>query len=176
MLRPALLRSTLSSLLFGAALPAIALAAAPGPAVTVSGLVEHPLTLRAEALRQWPPARIVSLQLPGNDGVGPASPGVVRGVRLRDLLDQARIVQRDHTTDKKLAIIAGATDGYKVVFSWNEVFNSAAGDSMLVLFERDGKPLAANEGPLALIAGKDIKTAARHVRWLQSIEVRQVVD
>lgn len=161
-------------------MPAIAVEhappASPNQAVTVSGLVEHRLVLRAEALRQYRPAQIVELKLPGKGGAEPATPSVVRGVRLRDILDQATIVKRDHTTIKKLAIIAGATDGYKVVFSWNEIFNSDAGDSMLVLFERDGKPLAAAEGPLALIAGKDTKTAPRHVRWLQSIDVRQVVD
>jgi hypothetical protein len=47
---------------------------------------------------------------------------------------------------------------------------------VLVLFERDGKPLAPAEGPLALISGKDIRTGPRHVKWLQTVEVRQIVE
>lgn len=147
--------------------------ASPARSLAITGGVEHPLDLDADKLRQRPPQQIVDLQLPGKDG-GAASR--VRGVRLRDLLDEAKIVTRDHNTVKKLAVIAGATDGYKVVFSWNELFNSAAGDSVLVLFERDGKPLSAAEGPLALIAGKDLRTGPRHVKLLQSVEVRQIVD
>jgi hypothetical protein len=163
-----------------ASVPAIAIDHAPpgvpSRSVTVSGVVERTLTLRADELRQYPPQQIVELKLAGSGGAEASKPSVVRGVRLRDILDQAKIVKRDHNTIKKLAIIAGATDGYKAVFSWNEIFNSDAGDSVLVLFDRDGKPLAAEEGTIALISGKDTKTGPRHVKWLQSIEVRQVVE
>lgn len=142
-------------------------------AVTISGAVQKPLTLDVDALRKRPQSQIVELQLPAQEG-GKAS--VVRGVRLRDLLDEAKIVAADHNTVKKLAIIASAGDGYKVVLSWNELFNSPIGDSVLVLFERDGQPLPQAEGPLALISGKDLRTGPRHVKWLQSVEVRQIVD
>jgi len=148
-------------------------APAPARSLAIGGGVEHPLTLDAEQLRARPPQQIVTLELPAREG---GKPSVVRGVRLRELLDEAKIVTRDHNTVKKLAVIAGASDGYKVVFSWSELFNSAAGDSVLVLFERDGKPLPAAEGPLALIAGKDMRSGPRHVKWLQAVEVRQIVD
>jgi DMSO/TMAO reductase YedYZ molybdopterin-dependent catalytic subunit len=141
--------------------------------VTVSGAVERPSTINVEDLRKRPEAQVVALQQPAREG-GKAS--TVRGVRLRDLLDDAKIVSRDHNTVKKLVVIASATDGYKVVFSWSELFNSPLGEQVLVLFERDGKPLDAEEGPLALISGKDLRTGPRHVKWLQAVEVRQVVD
>ena len=40
----------------------------------------------------------------------------------------------------------------------------------------DRVPLADDEGRIALISGKDIRTGPRHVKWLQSIEVRKIVD
>ncbi len=147
--------------------------AVPPTSLTVSGGVERPSTWSVDDLKKRPAQQIGELRLPGKDG---GKPAVLRGVRLRDLLDEAKIVSRDHHTVKKLAIIATATDGYKVVFSWSELFNSPAGDSVLVLFERDGKPLGREEGPLALIAGKDLRTGPRHVKWLQAVEVRQIVD
>lgn len=167
---------TLLCAAIGCAAPALShdvAPATPARAVLVKGMVEHSLNFDAAALRTRDPAQIVSLRLPAKNS-GTASE--VRGVRLRALLDEAKIVVRDHNTAKKLAIIAGATDGYQVVFSWNELFNTKAGDNVLVLFERDSKPLAASEGPLALIAGDDMRTGPRHVKWLQSIEVRQIVD
>lgn len=141
--------------------------------VSITGGVEHPATFSVDQLRQRPIGQIVSLQLTDKNA---GTTSTVRGIRLHDLLDEARIVTRDHNTVKKLAIIAGAADGYKVVFSWSELFNSPLGDSVLVLFERDGKPLPENEGPMALVSGKDIKTGPRHVKWLQAIEVRQIAD
>ncbi|MEC5161940.1 MULTISPECIES: molybdopterin-dependent oxidoreductase [unclassified Janthinobacterium] len=150
--------------------------AAASPSVTVSGAVERKLTLRADDLRGYPPRQISELQLAGRDGADAGKPVHVRGVRLRDILEQAQVVTRDHHTVKKLAVIATAGDGYKVIFSWSELFNSQVGDDVLVLFERDGKPLGADEGPLALISGKDKRTGPRHVKWLQAIEVRQIVE
>jgi len=142
--------------------------------LVVNGAVQQPLALGAEELREFDQSQIVEVRLPGRDAGAPAS--VLKGVRLRAVLERARLKTADHNTVKKLAIIAAASDGYKVVFSWNELFNAELGDSVIVVFERDGKPLAPSEGPLALISGKDIRTGPRHVKWLQSLEVRQIVD
>ncbi|MES2262485.1 MAG: molybdopterin-dependent oxidoreductase [Pseudomonadota bacterium] len=153
----------------------------PGPppaasTLAISGAVAKPLTLRADDLRAFPPELIAEWQLGGRGGADKSKMSQVRGVRLRDILERASIVTRDHNTVKKLAIIAAASDGYKVIFSWSELFNSDVGDGVLVLFERDGKALGSEEGPLALVSGKDIRTGARHVKWLQTIEVRQIVE
>lgn len=148
--------------------------AAPAGRVAVGGEVAQTLTLGVDDLRQFPTDQIVELRLPARDAG--AQPSVVKGVRLRALLERAKIVTADHNTVKKLGVIAAASDGYKVVFSWSELFNAELGDAVLVVFERDGKPLAAAEGPLALISGKDIRTGPRHVKWLQSVEVRRIVD
>jgi DMSO/TMAO reductase YedYZ molybdopterin-dependent catalytic subunit len=148
--------------------------ATPAARVAVSGAVQQALSLSVDDLRQFPQDQIVELRLPARDAT--SQPSVLKGVRLRALLERAKVVMADHNTVKKLAIIAAATDGYKVVFSWSELFNAELGNSVLVVFERDGQPLAAAEGPLALISGKDIRTGPRHVKWLQSVEVRQIVD
>ena len=44
------------------------------------------------------------------------------------------------------------------------------------MYERDGVRLLDNEGPLALVSLKDTRPGPRHVKWLQSIEVRLVAD
>ena len=171
-------RSVMMAAMLAAALPSLAHdAAAPAPAsssLSVTGAVENVLTLRVDELRKYSTTQILTRPALHNAADGKFSE--VKGVKLRDILEQAKIVKRDHNTVKKLAIIATATDGYKAVFSWNELFNSEAGDSVLVLFERDGNPLSAEEGPLALISAKDQNNGPRHVKWLQSIEVRQIVE
>jgi DMSO/TMAO reductase YedYZ molybdopterin-dependent catalytic subunit len=150
--------------------------AAPAARLTVAGAVQQKLSLSADELRKFPADQILELRLPGRGAGEQSGPSVVKGVRLRALLDAAKIATADHNTVKKLAIIATATDGYTVVFSWNELFNAELGEAVLVLFERDGQPLNAAEGPLALISGKDIRTGPRHVKWLQAIEVRQIAE
>lgn len=144
----------------------------PARGLTIGGGVERVLTLDVEALRKRPSTELAQVRVAGKFG----SKSVVRGVRLRDLLKEAGIVTVDNNTVKKLAIIASADDKYAVVFSWNELFNASAGENVLVLFERDGQPLPHAEGPLALLSADDLRTGPRHVKWLRSIEVRQVIE
>jgi hypothetical protein len=46
------------------------------------------------------------------------------------------------------------------------------GDGVLVVYERDGGPLDGTEGRIALVSLKDTRPGPRHVKWLQSIELR----
>ena len=51
-----------------------------------------------------------------------------------------------------------------------------AGAQVMVCYERDGAPLSAQDGPLAILAPGDTRTGPRHVKWLQRIEVRVLRD
>lgn len=144
--------------------------------VTVSGAVEHPLTLGVSDLRQFPPRQVAEVPLVCQTGANVGKLENFRGVLLRDILEKAVVVSRDHNDVKKTAIVARARDGYAVVFSWSELFNSPIGEGVVVFFEKDGMPLAADEGRLALISAQDLRTGPRHVKWLHEIEVRKIVD
>ncbi len=138
--------------------------------LAISGLVQKPAIIKADELRAYPIDQLVELQLKNRDG----SISKVKGVRVRTLLEKAAIVSSDHNTVKKLVIIASATDNYRVVFSWSELFNTNVGEDVLVIFERNGSPLDKSEGTLALISAKDLRPGPRHVKWLQALEVRQI--
>jgi len=93
------------------------------------------------------------------------------GVLLRDML--ARVVPADtNRAARTLVFEAVATDGYRAVFSWGEVFTSSAGDQVLIVSAQDGRPLGADQGPLALRALADLRPGPRHVRNLCGLAVR----
>lgn len=144
--------------------------------ITVQGAVEHPLSLSVADLKQFPQQRVASMPLVCQTGANMGTLENFKGVSLRDILDRAAIRAPEHNDVKKMVVIATASDGYKVVFSWSELFNSPIGDGVIVFFEKDGQPLADDEGRIAMVSGKDTRTGPRHVKWLQSIEVRKVVD
>lgn len=58
--------------------------------VAVSGAVQQPLSLGVDDLRRFPADQIVTLTLPGRQAGAPSS--VLKGVRLRAVLEQARLV------------------------------------------------------------------------------------
>ncbi|MFZ6647818.1 molybdopterin-dependent oxidoreductase [Undibacterium sp. TJN25] len=144
--------------------------------ITVSGNVENKLVLKVEDLRAFPPQQISEVQLLGRGGANMGKLSNVKGVRLRDILEKAVVIAKDHNDVKKTVIIAAASDGYKVVYSWSEVFNSPLGDGVLVYFEKNGAALGDDEGRIAMISAKDTNTGPRHVKWLQSLEVKKIAD
>lgn len=141
--------------------------------LNITGTVKQPHAYTVSDLRALPVADIFSVTLPTpSEGVLPASS--VRGVRISKLVNDAELVLGDKHAWKHLVVIATATDGYRAVFSWPELSNTVVGDQALVIFERDGNPLDAREGALALYSGADKHAGPRNVRWLKSIEVRSL--
>jgi len=67
-----------------------------------------------------------------------------------------------------------ASDNYKVVFSWNEIFNSDTGKSVYIITAQDGKPATGLDNRIALVSPKDQMTGRRYVKGLQKIVVERV--
>lgn len=145
-------------------------------ALAVTGKVETPLTLTVADLRRLPPANGGRLDVTRHNGDKAETINHYRGVRLRDILDRAVLDAPGHNDVKKLAIIATATDGYAAVFSWSELYNAPASQGVVVYYEKNGKALDDSDGEIALISAQDLRTGPRHVKWLDRIEVRKLVD
>ncbi len=144
--------------------------------ITLSGMVKNRLTLDPAALRQFPPQKVGEVPLVCQSGANLGKLENFKGVRLTDILDKAEILAPGHNDVKKIAIIATASDGYKVVFSWSELYNSPVGEGVMVFFEKNGQPLGDDEGRIAMVSSKDTRTGPRHVKWLQDIEVKKIAD
>jgi len=98
----------------------------------------------------------------------------VKGILLKDILSKVEI---DAETPRMLSeyyFVCIATDNYKAVFSWNEIFNSATGNSVYILTGHDGKPASALDNRIALVSPKDEMTGRRYVKGLQKIVVERV--
>ncbi|HEU4845409.1 MAG TPA: molybdopterin-dependent oxidoreductase [Burkholderiaceae bacterium] len=144
--------------------------------IAVTGAVEHPLQLTVADLRRLPAEQLGDVPLICQSGADMGKLEHVRGVRLRDLLDQAGIVAPGHDDLRKTIVVAKASDGYLAIYSWNELYNTPLGNGVLVYFEKEGKPLDDDEGRIAMVSSGDVRTGPRHVKWLKSLEVRRIAD
>jgi DMSO/TMAO reductase YedYZ molybdopterin-dependent catalytic subunit len=142
--------------------------------ITVSGAVEQKLTLRVDDLKAFPPRQNGKTPIICMSGANKGNIESMKGVLLRDILEKAKVIPNNPGDGKKTIITATSSDGYKAVFSWNEIFDSPVSDGVIVYFERDGKPLGNKEGRIAMISTKDIRTGPRHVNWLKEIEVSKI--
>jgi DMSO/TMAO reductase YedYZ molybdopterin-dependent catalytic subunit len=98
------------------------------------------------------------------------------GARLVDLLAEADIRRDAPHALRRSYVVATASDGYEVVFSWGELFNTPVGKDVIVAIEREGAPLRDGEGRFALISFADERLGPRHVKWLSRIEVRRLSE
>ena len=150
-------------------------AAPPGTTLIIRAPALAALHLSAADLAALPQTeRVQRRRLASTDAASPpALEQSVRysGVLLRDVL--TRVVPADtNRAARTLVFEAVATDGYRAVFTWGELFNSSAGEQVLVIGAQDGRPLGAEQGPLALRALADLRPGPRHVRNLCGLAVR----
>ena len=141
----------------------------------VGGAVARPLSLTRADLAALPQQRLEEVRrIEQDDGRAQTQTRRYAGVLLRDLLDLAGLPEAARDERRRSVAVATAGDGYRAVFSYGELYLSPAGERALVAIERDGAPLDARGGPVALVSLADLRTGPRHVRDLRSIEVVRV--
>ena len=89
----------------------------------------------------------------------------------RDVLNEAGLRQEHRRDLRRSYILVTATDGYQIVFSWGEVFNSELGDAIYIAYERNDAPIDNAEGGIALFSLKDTAAGPRFVRGVSAIQV-----
>ena len=145
--------------------------AAGDAAIQIIGRMATPVTLTLSELRRMDGIDIADMPINCGSGEPRGRTGRLRGVLLTDVIGRAEVLALEHNDTKKMVIIATAYDGYKTVFSWQEIFNSANGDGVIVALEKDGQPLYEDYGGADLFSSRDHLSGPRHVRKLVTIEI-----
>jgi DMSO/TMAO reductase YedYZ molybdopterin-dependent catalytic subunit len=149
------------------------LAQQPSVTLQLTGLVDRPLTLTIDSLRAMTAQTGGPVDIVSSSGQVRKTIRSFRGVLLRDLLDKARIQLPNQKDKGKYYVVVRGTDGYTAVFSHNELFNNPTGKQVFVLYTENDQPITT-DGAFVLLTTDDVVTGARHVKWLNRIEVRKV--
>jgi DMSO/TMAO reductase YedYZ molybdopterin-dependent catalytic subunit len=158
------------SIILGSALPGFAQkvtapSAASEVVLTISGEVDHPLSLTRADLDKFTRQTVRAKDHDGKEYK-------YEGVAIIDILQKAGLKFGDALRGKALAtyLLAEAMDGYQAVFALPE-FDPPANDRMILLADRrDGGALPTAAAPLQIIVPGD-KTHARWVRQAKSLTI-----
>ena len=142
--------------------------------LTLNGHLPHPRTLGLHALRALPRREMGPTQVNCFTGRPVASVRSLAGTRLVDVLDASGFSTQPRWELKRCMVMGVGLDGYRAMFSWNELYNSALGEGVLVLYERDGLPLDGRLGPLSLISAHDRQLGPRHLLNLRGVHVQMI--
>ena len=98
----------------------------------------------------------------------------LQGVPLKSILEKAEFAVDKLKQLNEFYFIFIASDDYKVVFSWNEIFNTAIGDQCYFITSLNGKTMTDIQDHILFISTGDKTTGRRVVRGLDRIEVKRV--
>lgn len=141
--------------------------------VIVNGRVKSPRTFDFAAIRQFKVYNVGDVVITNHKGEVKGTAKELSGILLKDLLQS---IEPDAESPKVLSeyyFTCMASDGYKVVFSWNELFNTATGNTVYIVTSKDHKPIDSLDESILLISTADVRTGRRYVKNLQSIIVRR---
>jgi hypothetical protein len=96
------------------------------------------------------------------------------GIPLKTLLASVLYVYTKPNLFNEFYLVFSASDGYQVVFSWNEIYNTESGNIFFIVTEMEGKKLKDLEQRILFISTADLKTGRRYIKGLKTIEVRQI--
>lgn len=141
---------------------------------SIEGKVRKGLTVSLADLSSYKTYMTDSIVIINHLGERKSSMKKVKGVLLKDILDKVEIDAENHKVLSEYYLVCIASDNYKVVFSWNEIFNSDIGKSVYIITSQDGEWAYRLDNRIALVSPKDQMTGRRYVKGLQKIIVERV--
>lgn len=141
---------------------------------TIEGRVQKSMTVTLADLSSYKSYSIDSIVITNHLHERKSVLKNAKGILLKDILGKMEIDAENPKVLSEYYFVCIASDNYKVVFSWNEIFNNDLGKSVYVLNGNDGKPASALDNRVALISSKDDATGRRYVKGLQKIVVERV--
>lgn len=147
---------------------------APSQTVKIEGKVKAGRTFSIADLDAFPKVAIPDQTLHNQNGEVKNTVKNMKGVLLKTVLES---IEFDYGKPKELNefyFVFVATDDYKVVFSWNEIYNSEAGNNFYFVTEMDGKNIREMDQRILFISATDLKPGRRYIKALEKIEVRRI--
>ncbi|MCS4226286.1 molybdopterin-binding protein [Sphingobacterium sp. BIGb0165] len=144
-----------------------------GLVITVLGKQQASMSL--DQIKQVPGHTVVdSLRIYNHTGAYRSTLKNIQGRLLRDLLKEIPFGADSPKILSEYYLVCEANDGYKVVFSWNELFNTAIGDQTILVTNIEQASNGKEKDPFALLSAADLATGRRYVKGLRYIHIRRI--
>lgn len=140
---------------------------------TVQGAVAQPVTFSWRDIQPLPSERLGRVVITNHLGERKKELTEVEGVPLANLLSRVSITAENPRVLSEYYFVFIAKDDYRVVFSWNELFNHPAGQRIFLVTACNGKRQEAIEDGMLMLVPDDLRTGRRHLKSLDRIEVKR---
>jgi hypothetical protein len=137
----------------------------------VSGKVLHETRFTIADLAKFESHKINDVTITNHLGVKKGMATGLTGVLVKDILEKISFDEPNPKNLSEFFLTFIAIDGYKAVFSWNEIFNTETGNHLFIIIEKQGQKISNMEERILLMSTADFKTGRRHIKSLNKIVV-----
>jgi hypothetical protein len=146
----------------------------PTDQFSVEGKVRHPVVFTIAALDTFKAKSIPDIVITNHSGAVKNNLTRLKGVSLKDILSTVALDANNSKILSEFYFVFVATDNYKFVFSWNEIFNTETGNNIYIITEEGGKKIGEMNTRIPMICTTDFKTGRRDLKNLQKVIVARV--
>lgn len=140
----------------------------------VTGQVKKDLKFTLADIEKFPSKTIGDVVITNHLGEPRGTARQLTGILVKDLLKDLELKEESPKRFSEFYLTFVAVDNYRVVYSWNEIFNSPTGDNLFVITSRDGKKVKDMNERILIVTPTDFKTGRRHIKGLSKILVERV--
>lgn len=140
----------------------------------ITGQVKKESVITMDSLNSYPLKELGDIRVTNHLGDFKHNDEKLKGVLLKDILMHSQLATTSPKLYSQFYFTCIGADSYKVVYSWNELFNTQIGDNVFILMEKNGVKADKLPESLQMASMLDVKTGRRYLHNLDKIIVSQV--
>lgn len=138
---------------------------------SITGQVKNTSVITMDSLKSYQVNTIGDIAVTDHTGVLKYKDGQLKGILLKDVLSHTVLAASSPKLFSRFYFTCIASDGYGVVYSWNELFNTDVGNHVFIIIEKNGIKADKMPESIQLTATTDFKTGRRYLHNLDKVVV-----
>jgi hypothetical protein len=147
-----------------------------GPATnqfSISGKIKNPSVITMDSLAKYTISPVGDINVTDHTGAFKHKDEQLKGILLKDILSHTLPDAAGPKLYSAFYYTCVGSDGYKVVYSWNELFNTEVGNHVYIIMEKNGVKADQLPESIQMTSMMDMKTGRRYLHNLDKIIVSE---
>jgi len=140
----------------------------------ISGAIKSESVITMDSLNTYPLQTIGDIKVTNHLGEFKHEDDKLKGVLLKDILSHSTLAAASPKLYSRFYFACIGNDGYAVVYSWNELFNTEVGNHVFIVMEKNGIKADKMPESIQMTSATDFKTGRRYLHNLDKIVVGEV--
>ncbi|MFT3750691.1 MAG: hypothetical protein QM768_20435 [Agriterribacter sp.] len=146
----------------------------PTNTLIITGAVKKEINFILNDLSGFPQQHIADVVITNHKGTATSELKNAKGISIKDLLKDVVLNTDSPKLYSEFYFVFTASDNYKVVYSWNEIFNTSTGDNIFIVTSIRDMPLKDMKNRILAVTTSDFRTGRRYVKGLREIKILRI--